>query len=47
MTAKMQDVRLEPEDIVFVPSSTGKNVGLKTLDGIVRVATGLAVRGTY
>jgi polysaccharide biosynthesis/export protein len=43
MTAKMQDVRLEPEDIVFVPSSTGKAVGMRTLDSIVRIATGMAV----
>jgi len=43
MSAKVQDVQLQPEDIVFVPSSTSKTVGVRTLDSIVRVATGVAV----
>jgi polysaccharide biosynthesis/export protein len=43
LQAKAPDVRLQAEDIVFVPGSTAKKAGATTLDTIMRVATGVAV----
>jgi hypothetical protein len=43
LAAKAPDLRLQAEDIVFVPSSTAKNVAGRTMQSIVNVATGLAV----
>lgn len=43
LTAKAPDLRLQAEDILFIPRSAAKNAGAQTLDAIVRVATGVAV----
>jgi len=43
LQAKAPDVRLQAEDILFVPGSTAKKAGATTLDTIMRVATGVAV----
>jgi polysaccharide export outer membrane protein len=43
LAAKAPDLKLEAEDIVFVPSSAAKSVGERTLQSIVNVATGMAV----
>jgi polysaccharide biosynthesis/export protein len=43
LTAKAPDLKLQAEDIVFVPTNAAKNVGFRTLDEVVRVATGLAI----
>ena len=42
MQAKAPDVKLQAEDVVFVPTSTPKNVGERTLQSIVSIATGVA-----
>jgi polysaccharide export outer membrane protein len=48
MHAKATDVPLQAEDILFIPTSTAKNVGTKTLQSIVNVATGVATyRAVY
>jgi polysaccharide export outer membrane protein len=41
MQAKAPDVRLQAEDVVFIPTSTPKNVGERTLQSIVGIATGV------
>lgn len=43
LAAKTPDLRLQAEDIVFVPSSTAKNVAARSLQSIVNIATGVAV----
>jgi polysaccharide biosynthesis/export protein len=43
LAAKAPDLRLQAEDIIFVPSSTAKNVAGRTLQSIVNVATGVAI----
>jgi polysaccharide export outer membrane protein len=43
LAAKAPDLRLQAEDIVFVPSSTAKNVAARSLQSIVNIATGVAV----
>lgn len=45
LSAKMADINLQPNDIVFVPSSAAKSAGRRTLDAIVQTATGMAVYG--
>jgi len=48
MQAKAPDVTLQAEDVVFIPSSTAKNVGVRTLQSIVSIATGVATyRAVY
>jgi polysaccharide biosynthesis/export protein len=43
LAAKAPDLKLQAEDILFIPRSAAKNAGAQTLDAIVRVATGVAV----
>jgi polysaccharide biosynthesis/export protein len=43
LAAKAPDLKLQAEDILFVPGSAAKNVGARTLQSIVNVATGMAV----
>ena len=43
LAAKSPDVKLQAEDIIFVPSSAAKSAGKTALDSIVRLATGVAV----
>ena len=43
LAGKGPDVSLKPYDILFVPNSTGKSVGLRTLDAAVRIGTGIAI----
>jgi polysaccharide biosynthesis/export protein len=45
LSAKAPDVNLQPNDIVFVPSSAAKSAGRRTIDAIVQTATGMAVFG--
>jgi polysaccharide export outer membrane protein len=48
MQAKAPDVTLQAEDVVFIPSSAAKNVGVKTLQSIVSIATGVVTyRAVY
>jgi polysaccharide biosynthesis/export protein len=42
-TAKSPDLPLQAGDIVFIPSSTAKRVGMQTWNSIVQVATSLAI----
>jgi polysaccharide export outer membrane protein len=43
LAAKVPDVVLRQEDIVFIPNSAAKSATKNALENIVRVATGLAV----
>jgi polysaccharide export outer membrane protein len=45
LASKAPDVRLQAEDIIFVPNSSAKTAGRRTLEAIVQSATGLAVYG--
>jgi polysaccharide biosynthesis/export protein len=48
MQAKAPDVTLQAEDVVFIPTSAAKNVGERTLQSIVNIATGVATyRAVY
>jgi polysaccharide export outer membrane protein len=43
LAAKAPDLRLQAEDIVFVPGSAAKSVASKTAQSIINMATGVAV----
>ncbi len=43
LKGKKADVSMEPDDILFIPSSTGKKLALKSLEAAVTIGTGLAV----
>ena len=45
LSSKAPDMRLQAEDIIFVPTSMAKTAGRKTLDAIIQTATGLAIYG--
>jgi len=47
LASKAPDIKLLPEDIVFVPSSTAKTVARRSLEAIVQTATGVAIYGRY
>jgi polysaccharide export outer membrane protein len=45
LASKSPDVRLQSEDIVFVPSSAAKTATRRSLEAIIQTATGLAIYG--
>jgi len=45
LSSKVPDMRLQAEDIIFVPTSAAKSAGKRTLEAIIQSATGLAVYG--
>jgi polysaccharide export outer membrane protein len=45
LQSKTPDLRLQAEDIIFVPNSAAKTAGRRTLEAIVQSATGLAMYG--
>jgi len=47
LSAKAPDLKLQPDDIVFVPSSAARSISTRTVEAIVQVATGVVVYGRY
>jgi polysaccharide biosynthesis/export protein len=46
LSSKAPDLRLQAEDIIFVPTSAAKSATRRSLEAIIQTATGLAVYGT-
>lgn len=44
--AKATDLKLQPEDIVFVPSSAARSAGRRGLEAVLQAATGMAIYRT-
>ena len=44
LQAKAPDLTLQADDIVFVPSSKGKNIAVRSLETLVQIGTGISVR---
>jgi polysaccharide export outer membrane protein len=44
--AKVLDMKLEPEDIVFVPNSAARSAGRRGLEAVLQAATGVAIYRT-
>ena len=47
MAGKGPDITLKADDILFIPNSSAKSAGIKTIDAIVAVTTGMAVYGRF
>ncbi len=43
LEAKAPDLKLQPDDIIFVPTSTAKSAGRRSLEAIIQTATGVAI----
>jgi polysaccharide export outer membrane protein len=43
LAAKSPDINLQPDDILFVPTSTARKVATRTLEAIVQTASGMAI----
>ncbi len=43
LAAKAPDPQLQPDDVVFVPSSAGKNAAKRGAEAILQMATGIAI----
>ena len=43
LSGKKPDVALQGDDILFIPSSTGKKAALRALEAVVQTGTGLAI----
>jgi polysaccharide export outer membrane protein len=47
LSGNSKDVLLQADDILFVPSSAAKSAGIKTLDAMIQLTTGVVVYGRY
>jgi polysaccharide biosynthesis/export protein len=47
LSNKAPDLELQPEDILFIPSSLAKSATRRSLDAILQIATGVAIYGRY
>lgn len=45
LAGKQSDIRMQPDDVLFVPQSTGKKVATRSLDAVLQTATGIAIWG--
>jgi len=45
LSSKAPDIRLQAEDIIFVPNSLAKSAAKRTLEAIVQTASGVAIYG--
>jgi len=43
LAGKNRDVRLEPEDILFVPNSAARNAGLRAVETAIQLGTGVVI----
>ena len=43
LQGKKSDVALQGDDILFIPGSTGKKAGLRTLEAVIQAGTGYAI----
>jgi polysaccharide biosynthesis/export protein len=42
-----RDIVLQADDVLFVPNNAAKSAGMKTLDAMIQLATGVVVYGRY
>jgi polysaccharide export outer membrane protein len=47
MSGKAPDMALKADDVLFVPNNTAKSAGMKTLDTVIQLTTGIVVYGRY
>src|SRR6185312_11207354 len=47
LTGKAPDVPLYPEDVLFIPNNTAKSWGIKTIETMINVGSGVAIYRPY
>jgi polysaccharide biosynthesis/export protein len=47
LSSEAEDLQLQPEDILFVPSSAAKSATRRGLEAILQTATGVAIYSRY
>jgi polysaccharide export outer membrane protein len=47
LTGKAPDLKLQPDDIVFVPKSGGRAAATRGLEAVIQTATGIAIWGRF
>jgi len=47
LAGKAPDAPLEPEDVLFIPNNAAKAAGMKTLDTVLQLTTGMAIYGRF
>ena len=47
LQSKAPDLRLQAEDIIFVPTSAAKSASRRTMEAIIQAATGVAIYGAH
>jgi len=45
LAGKQSDIHMQPDDVLFVPQSTGKKVATRSLEAVLQTATGIAIWG--
>jgi polysaccharide export outer membrane protein len=43
LNGRNKDIRLQPQDILFIPGSTGKNAATRSVEAILQAAVGVAI----
>jgi polysaccharide export outer membrane protein len=43
LSGRMPDVALEPDDILFIPGSTGKKVAMRGVEAAIQLGTGILI----
>jgi len=43
LAGRNKDIRLQPQDILFIPGSTGKNAATRSVEAILQAAVGVAI----
>jgi polysaccharide biosynthesis/export protein len=43
LTGKTRDVPMQANDILFIPTSAAKSAGLRGLEAIIQLGTGVAI----
>lgn len=47
LSNQAEDIKLQPEDVLFVPNSAAKSAARRSLEAILQTATGVAIYGRY
>jgi polysaccharide export outer membrane protein len=47
LSGRAQDVPLSAEDVLFIPNNAARSAGMKTLDTIIQLSTGVVIYGRY
>ena len=47
LAGRAPDVPLQPEDVLFIPNNAAKAAGMKTLDTLLQLTTGMAIYGRF